>query len=212
MERVTVIGAGVLAQHIVHYVLQSKKMKVVGYYDDYLEMGTYVADLPVLGSLSNILDDFKSNKFDKLLMGIGYNHMKKREEIYDRFSEEIEFVTYIHPSSYVDLSVKIGKGVVVLPGCVFDKKVEVRNNVFFNISCIVSHESVIGSGCFFGPGVNLAGFVKVGNRCFLGIGAKIINNISLVDDTNIGAGAVVTKSIGERGTYIGVPAKLLNKD
>ena len=37
----------------------------------------------------------------------------------------------------------------------------------------------------------------------------VSNNINIGDDITIGAGAVVVKNIEEKGTYVGVPAKII---
>lgn len=46
----------------------------------------------------------------------------------------------------------------------------------------------------------------------VGAGAKILPGLSVCDDVVIGAGAVVTKSIEESGTYIGVLLKRFTGD
>jgi len=204
MIKVAIIGAGVLGQHIAHM-----DFRLVGFYDDYQERGTIIIDVPILGSIETISSDYKAQKFEQLLIGIGYNHLHVRQQLFDRFSGDIPFATYMHPSSYIDCTATIGEGVMVLPGCVFDKNVQIGNNVFFNIGCLIAHDSIIKSNNFFAPGVKIAGFVTVGNRCFLGIDTTIINNVHLGDDIQTGGGTVVTSDISTPGLYVGTPAKFL---
>jgi len=45
----------------------------------------------------------------------------------------------------------------------------------------------------------------------IGSGAIIMGGVYIGEDIAIGAGAVVTKDLKEKGTYIGVPARLLKK-
>ena len=52
------------------------------------------------------------------------------------------------------------------------------------------------------------GNCQIGNRVFIGSGAIIANGVTICDDCVIGAGAVVTKSITEKGIYVGNPAKI----
>jgi acetyltransferase-like isoleucine patch superfamily enzyme len=61
------------------------------------------------------------------------------------------------------------------------------------------------------PGAKILGGAKIGNSCRIGSNSTILPNVQICDDVVIGAGAVVTKSITEPGTYIGVPAKKLIK-
>ena len=58
-------------------------------------------------------------------------------------------------------------------------------------------------------GAKLAVNVHVGRKTWVGIGATVKNNVSVCEDCMIGAGAVVIKDIVEKGTYIGVPAKMI---
>jgi serine acetyltransferase len=45
----------------------------------------------------------------------------------------------------------------------------------------------------------------------VGTGARILQQLHLCSQSVIGAGAVVTRSIEEPGTYIGVPARKMEK-
>ncbi len=52
----------------------------------------------------------------------------------------------------------------------------------------------------------------LGDNIELGYGAIIIGDIDVASNTVIGANAVVVKSITESGTYVGVPAKVVNRN
>ena len=58
-------------------------------------------------------------------------------------------------------------------------------------------------------GSHLAGTVRVGERSWVGAGAVVSNNITICADCVIGAGAVVVRNIDKQGTYIGVPANVV---
>ena len=60
-------------------------------------------------------------------------------------------------------------------------------------------------------GTKLAGTVRVGMSTWVGVGATVKNNVSICANCMIGAGAVVVKDIKEKGTYIGVPARIRDK-
>lgn len=75
----------------------------------------------------------------------------------------------------------------------------------------MDHDSVIGDYVHISPGVNIAGSVKVGQGTWIGIGASVTNNLEICEGCIIGASAVVTKNLLKRGTYIGIPAKLVEK-
>ena len=52
---------------------------------------------------------------------------------------------------------------------------------------------------------------RIGNKVYIGSNATLLP-VRICDDVVIGAGAVVTKDITEPGTYIGNPAKKLEKE
>lgn len=49
--------------------------------------------------------------------------------------------------------------------------------------------------------------IYVGENIWFGARVTVLDNVNIIDDTVIGAGTVVSKSITEKGVYIGVPAK-----
>lgn len=111
--------------------------------------------------------------------------------------------------------------------------------MLFNKLCIILGGCVIGRGANFGDrfvlihslGVVINGAVvggddimiehqvtigaergtspALGNRVFIGAGAKIVGAVHVGDDVKIGANAVVTRSISNGATAVGIPAREL---
>ncbi|WP_338793462.1 acetyltransferase [Bernardetia sp. MNP-M8] len=205
--KLAIIGAGDLGQLIAHHA-KSCNFEVVGFYDDFQTSENAADKFTLLGKISDIENDFKVNKFDEISIAIGYKHLKFKEQILQKLlSENIPLASIIHPSAYVDSSVKIGKGVVILPHVTVDAGCKIGNGVLLNTAVCIAHDTEIEICCFVAPSAALAGFIKIEKRCFIGINSTIIDNISVCQDTQIGAGSVVTKSITDKGLYVGVPAK-----
>lgn len=80
-----------------------------------------------------------------------------------------------------------------------------------NTGAIIEHDVHIGANTFVGPGTVICGGVTIGNDCYIGAGAKIRNGVTIVDRTVIGMGAVVSSDIKHSGTYVGCPARPLDK-
>ncbi|MFY0650658.1 MAG: N-acetyltransferase [Cyclobacteriaceae bacterium] len=111
--------------------------------------------------------------------------------------------------------------------------VEIQKNVSIGKNCrIQSHSFIcelvtIGNDCFIGHGVMFindtfseggpaGGNTELWKKTTLGSNVSIGSNATILpvvicDSVVIGAGAVVTKDITEPGTYIGNPARKLNK-
>jgi sugar O-acyltransferase (sialic acid O-acetyltransferase NeuD family) len=208
MKRLAIIGSGDLALQIAHYALSDNKLVPVGFFDDFENIGSIKNNYPILGKLCEIQQAYELGLFDYLMVGIGYNHMDKRADIFNYFKNiEIPFATIIHSSCFIDKSSRIAEGVFMYPGCIIDMNVIIEENAIINLGTIVSHDSIIGSHSFISPGVNVAGFVKIGSKVNLGIGSCVIDNITIGDSVRTGAGAIITNNLLVAGLYIGTPAK-----
>ena len=208
MKTLAIIGAGDLGQQIAHFALSDKHYDSVVFFDDYTTQDQ-IKNIPVLGTINNVVSAYNNNEFDELIIGIGYKHLEVRKTIYDTFKDQVPFGKIIHSSCYVDQTAKIGQGCVIYPKVNLDANTEVKENCILNINCTIAHDSVIGSHSFLSPRVAIAGFVNVEEQCILGINATIIDNITITSKTQLGAGTVVIKSIEKQGLYVGNPAKFI---
>ncbi len=211
MERLAIIGSGDLGHQIAHLALDGKHYLPVGFFDDFETKGQMKHNLPILGKISDISEEFKSKNFDVLLIAIGYNHFDERKGLFERLKNEIPFGKIIHSSNIIDDSVHIGQGSVVYAGGIFDMNVSIGENVLIYNGCNFSHDVAVKSHSIISPGVQIAGFCEIGESVNLGIGTVLSDNIRIASKTRTGAGAVVTKSILNSGVYVGIPAKKIQK-
>ncbi|MDR6968753.1 sugar O-acyltransferase (sialic acid O-acetyltransferase NeuD family) [Flavobacterium arsenatis] len=198
-----ILGAGELGKQIANFALIDKHYSKVIFYDD------FNIDKEIKGNTNDLVNDFNSNFFDELIIGIGYNHLKAREEKFNFLKDKIKFGKIIHSTSWVDKSANIQDGCVIYPKCAIDKKVIIKHNTILNLNCTIAHDTIIGSSCFLAPSVSIAGFCLIEEECFIGINASIKDNITIVNEATIGAGTVVVKNIIKKGLYVGNPAKFI---
>lgn len=206
--KLAIIGAGELGKLIAYHAVQDAGYQVAGYYDDFVKASSFNGS-PVLGTCDMVADDFKAGLFDKLFIGIGYDHMAVRAGYYNKFKDHIPFANIIHSSSYIDPSCKLGTGIFILPGNVLDLDVTIGNNVLINTGGTIAHHSTIEDHCFLAPAVQIAGLVTVHESSFIGIGATIVDCINIAKGSVVGAGSVVTKDTEENSVSVGVPAKII---
>lgn len=206
MKRLAIIGAGDLGYQIAYHAITDKQHQPVGFFDDFKGRNIEVFGLPILGSINDVLVEFKAGIFDLIMIGIGYKHFDLRAELFDRFYGLIPFGSIVHSSSFVDKSCVIESGVFIYPGCTLDMNVSICHNVVINAGCVIAHDSKVGRHSFLSPSVNIAGFVEIGQKVNLGIGTTVIDNIIIGEYVRTGGGAVVTKNIELPGLYVGVPA------
>ncbi|MDX2303126.1 MAG: NeuD/PglB/VioB family sugar acetyltransferase [Microscillaceae bacterium] len=209
MKKLAIIGAGHLGQLIAHHTIENQELVMAGFYDDFQTKGRFVGSAKILGDISEIEKDFSEGVFDKIIIGIGYKHPELRKELYETFQDKIPFANIIHNKAIVDSSVEMGEGNVILAGSILDMHVRIENNVFINPGCVIAHDSIIASHTFLAPAVNIAGFASIGASCFLGINTTIIDHIAVCNWVRTGASSTVTKSITEKGLYVGSPAEIV---
>ncbi len=121
------------------------------------------------------------------------------------------FPVLIHPSAVVADDVEIGCGSVIMAGAVINPGVKIGKGCIINTCSSVDHDCRVGDFVHVSVGAHVAGEVTIGENTWIGAGVTASNNLSICGDCMIGAGAVVIKNIEIQGTYIGVPAKMIDK-
>lgn len=209
MKRIAIIGSGHLGQQIAYHIHHDSNDKVVAFFDEFQSAGTLIDDIPVTGGNNDVIPQYEQNKFEAVLIAIGYKHIDTKKELFHKLEGKVPFHQFIHSSAYIDPSATIGNGTVIYPGCVIDQKVVIEENVLMNVSCTVAHDTTIGKHSFLSPSVAIAGFVKVEEQCIIGINSTIIDNIILTSKTQIGGGSVVIRDIHTPGLYVGNPVRFI---
>lgn len=155
------------------------------------------------------VNDFIYHDCD-MIVAIGDAKIRKRiQNLLEQQQKSI--VTLIHPNAVIGECVSIGMGAVVMAGAVVNPHTEIGKGCIINTCSSVDHDNIIGDYVHISVGAHIAGSVKICNEVWIGVGAAIINNISVESECIIGAGAVVICDIKEPGTYVGVPAKRVNR-
>lgn len=208
MKTLGILGFGHLGKQIANIALTDGHFDKVVFFDDFAREN-HIDSFDILGGRKEILNSFRIGKFNEFIIGIGYNHLPIRKQIFDELKGKIPFANIIHSSVYRDISVKIGVGNVIYPGCVIDQNVEIKNNNIINLGCVIAHDSNIGSHNFLSPRVNLAGFVEINDLVILGIGTIVIDNLHISNNIQTGGGAVVIKNLEKTGLYVGNPTRFI---
>ena len=211
MKNVLIVGGGVLGQHMASWMGADTKERVIGFVDDTLAPGEEVAPGlgKCLGPLAAIDELYSQNKFDGLLVAIGYSHRKARQTVFERLSKDYPIHTFCHSSVTLGPGAKIGRGCALFPNVFIDQDAILGENVLVHLGSMVTHYCQVGAHTFMSAKAILGGKVTTGERVYIGVGVTVMDNISIADDAFVGAGAVVVKNITDDGTYVGVPARLL---
>jgi sugar O-acyltransferase (sialic acid O-acetyltransferase NeuD family) len=206
--KIAIIGAAELGKLIARHSESDQGHTVVGFYDDF-NFAKFHDNYPILGTLETIIEDYKNNVFDAIIIGIGYKRMKDRSSIFTSLKGKIPFVNIIHSSAYIDSTCSLGEGVFILPGVTVDVGVTIGDNVLINAGSIIAHHTSIGDNSFIAPGVHIAGLVTIEESCFIGIGSIIKDSICIKKMSIVGAGSLVLNDTEENSISIGAPAKII---
>lgn len=208
MKKIAIIGAGGFGREVKMLIDQinvvSPKYNFIGYYDDGKEKGILINGFPVLGKVSD-LNAVSEDISVALALG---NPAYKKNVIALIENQNITFETLIHPSVLIgNDEVSIGKGTVICAGNIITCNISIKDYVTLNLACTIGHDTILENFVSLMPAVNVSGEVILEEAVYVGTGAKIINQVSVGKNTTIGAGAVVSKSIPENCTAVGIPAK-----
>lgn len=149
----------------------------------------------------------------KAVVAVG--NPKIREKIVNKLINQYGigiFTTLISPSANLMADdIVIGQGSIICANCVITCNVYLGYHTHLNLSTTVGHDTKTGNYFTTAPGVHISGKVLVGHRVYMGTNSSTIEDLQIADDVTIGAAACVTKNLLESGTYIGVPAKKMEK-
>ncbi|MCG6537322.1 MAG: acetyltransferase [Syntrophales bacterium LBB04] len=145
------------------------------------------------------------------LVTIGHvKNVSKRKALFEMLTKSGGvFPVIISPLASVSKNARIGNGTIVMHGARVNSDASVGDNCIINTGAIVEHDAVIGDHCHISTGSIVNGGCVIGNKVFVGSKSVLRELVTICDGAIIGAGAVVVKSIHEKGTYVGNPARLL---
>ena len=206
---ILVLGGGGQAKVLIDVLLQLPRYNVVGFLDDN-EMVGELLGVKRVGKLTTV-DQTLETKM--LALGLGHvghtEFLKKTVELYTKAG--FSFATIVAPTAVVSKFATLGKGVVIASGAVVQPLAVIGNYSIINTNASVDHDCSVGSFTHVAPGVAISGDVTIGSDCLIGTGAAVIQGVRITDGCTIGAGTAVVENCLQKGTYVGVPAKLLKK-
>lgn len=140
---------------------------------------------------------------------VAVGHSQVRKNIVNQLPTNTEYANIVHKNTSIGRRVSFGKGAIVCPFSVVTVFVSIGNFCLLNCNTTVGHETTIGDYFTASPGVNLSGNCKIGDVVYLGTNSSVKEKITIGDDVVVGSNACVVKDAIIRGTYVGVPAKMI---
>lgn len=203
-DGVVVLGAGGHAKVVVS-TLRAAGVPVAALYDDDRERwGSEVLGVPVRGPIAAAVED----EYRRAVIGLGDNRDRHRLAGEPDLAE-LEWLSVVHPSAWIDPSVRLGAGTVVFAGAVVQPDCQLGDHVIVNTAASIDHDCRVASFCHVAPGARLAGGVTAEEGVFLGIGSVTIPGLTIGAWAVLGAGSAAVRPVPPGATALGVPARVV---
>jgi len=207
MKDIVILGGGGFAQEVaflIEEINNDRKMyNILGFIEkeqscDNVESRGYP-----------VLDESWLLKQNNICVALGIGNPVINLQLIEKLeNKKFIYPNLVHPGAVcLSKKVKMGQGNIVCAGNIFTVNITIGSFNIFNLSSTYGHDVNISDFSVFNPGVKISGNVSVGKRCLIGVGAVVMQNVTITDDVVIGAASFVHRSIEEKGTYFGVPAK-----
>ncbi len=211
MPEIIVIGGGGHARVVISTLKKLPDYKIAGYIDK--DDRGKILGIGYMGNdamLPSIKDDHSDCHAVIAMGSTDHRHVQTRKSLCEHL-EKLGFTlpVIISPTAIINEDVHIDPGTTILDGAIINTGTRIGKCAIINTGCSVDHDCRIGDYVHIAPGVTLSGGVTVGSESFIGAGATIIHYTKITDKCVIGAGAVVIRDCMSKGTYIGVPARLM---
>ena len=211
MKKLILIGGGGHCLSTIGVIESIQGYEIAGILDSVKPVGDTVLTYPVVGTDADIPYWIKQGAlFVNTLGQIGSPVLRKKVFGLVKGHGGV-FPVLVASTAWVSPHAKIGEGTVIFHRCIVNTKAVLGTNNIINTGAIVEHNTTIGNDNHISTGVTVNGDCIIGDGNFLGCGSIVHHNVVMGDNMILGAGAVVVKNCTEQGTYIGVPARKLEK-
>lgn len=212
MKNLVLFGGGNQANCVIDVIEKENKYNIVGIIDSVHDIGSERFGYTIIGRLENLIELVKQYNIDGGIISIGDNW--SRFYVYNKIIKQItnfEFFNAIHPSVIIGKSVKLGKGVVAMPGCIFMPKSVIGDFTMYLTGAQVDHDCVVEDFASISAGSITGGFVKIGKFSAITLGVTILDRVEIGQNTVVGSGSLVVKSLPDNVLAYGNPVKIIRE-
>lgn len=203
------IGGGGHCKSVIE-AAESAGYDIKGILDVPAQVGKYVLGYQVLGT-----DDDIPQYIDECQFVITVGFIKNpalRIKLYNKLREAGgRLATIIASTAHVSKYATLGEGTVVMHHAFVNAGARIGDNVILNTFSNIEHDVVVGDNSHISTGTMINGDCIIGEDVFIGSNSVIANALSICNDCIIGAGSVVVKDLQSAGTFVGNPARLIQK-
>lgn len=207
-HKIVIVGAGGFGREVAWLIERinavSPSWDLIGFVDDDPSLSA-VGNHEVLGTVDWL------SKYDEgpLAVAVAIGSSAVRRNVCRRLRENksLSFPNLIDPTVILSDRVQIGSGSIICASAILTVDIVLGDFCIINLDCTVGHDARLDDYVTLYPSVNVSGATRLFECVEMGTGSQIIQMLSVGEGTIVGAGAVVAKSLPNRCTAVGVPAK-----
>ncbi|MBC2034891.1 NeuD/PglB/VioB family sugar acetyltransferase [Listeria booriae] len=194
VESLIIIGDGGHSKMVQNIVRESGTYQLTEVWDDkYRE--PVARDGVVYSSLDGQLQGLTQMDADAtFFVAIGDNDIRKKIARTLALAGK-KFAVIIHPTAFVEATVEIGEGSLVMAGSIVQANTVLGKHVIVNSGATVEHDISVGNFVHFAPGSVVTGGCTVADNVLVGAGSVVVPNISIGANVVVGAGSTLTRNI-----------------
>lgn len=194
VESLIIIGDGGHSKMVQNIVRESGTYQLTEVWDDkYRE--PVARDGVVYTSLDGQLQGLTQMDADAtFFVAIGDNDIRKKIARTLALAGK-KFAVIIHPTAFVEATVEIGEGSLVMAGSIIQASTVLGKHVIVNSGATVEHDISVGNFVHFAPGSVVTGGCMVADNVLIGAGSVVVPNISIGANVVVGAGSTLTRNI-----------------
>ncbi len=210
---IILIGAGDSSVEIVDYIINDTNFNIdqhfIKIFDDNFKNLKYFKKLSNKIKLEKIIN-FKKFKSSNTKALITFGDVELRDKYKKSLKKKnIQLFKFVHSSSSVSKTSKIGLGSVICPMCVIGSYAIIKENVYINSGSLIGHHSIIQNSSVVSPNCFFGGNSKIGKNTFFGASSVLYPRKKVMNQCKISAGSVITKNIPSNSFVYGNPANFV---
>lgn len=210
MKNIILIGGGNQAHYTIDIINKEGKYNIIGIIDSIHDIGSDRFGYKVLGRQEDIVKLKEQYNIEGGVISIGDNWV--RYYVSSQIKKQIpnfNFVNAIHPSVIIGDNVQLGKGVVMMAGCIINPKSKIGDFTFFATGAQIDHDCNIKDYSSISAGSITGGYVTLGEFSAITLGVTIVDRLKIGKNTVIGAGSLILKDIPDNVLVYGNPARIV---
>ena len=210
MKNIVLIGGGNQAHYTIDIINKERKYNIVGIIDSIHNVGSDRFGYKVLGRQEDIIKLKEQYNIEGGIISIGDNWA--RYYVSSQIKKEIpdfNFVNAIHPSVVIGDNVQLGKGVIMMAGCIINPKSKIGDFTFFATGAQVDHDCNIENYSSISAGSITGGYVTLGEFSAITLGVTVVDRLKIGKNTVVGAGSLVLNDLPDNVLVYGNPSKII---